>query len=193
MKLQRIGGINIAPKKTFNEYILHDDYAALLVTRRNGDKYEIQVDIPDLYTLKEIGYRWCVKYNKNNKSWYAHTNMYSTWKNGSVKHKNVRIHTVLLGCEEEEPVDHINHNTLDNRRSNIRTVADENNSRNRKGKNINNKSGYRNVSWRYNKWIVQLQIDGKNTVLGSFDDVDEAGRFAEEMRKIHYKEFAGKG
>ena len=42
------------------------------------------------------------------------------------------------------------------------------------------------------KWVVQLQIDGKNTKLGSFDDVHEAGKFAEEMRQKYYKEFCGK-
>jgi hypothetical protein len=52
--------------------------------------------------------------------------------------------------------------------------------------------GYRNVSLIKGKWVVQLQIDGKNTKLGSFDDVHEAGKFAEEMRQKYYGEFAGK-
>ena len=57
----------------------------------------------------------------------------------------------------------------------------------------NNKSGYRNVCWLkgYNKWCVQVTVDGKSTLLGKFDDVHEAGKFAEEMRKQHYGEFAG--
>lgn len=44
------------------------------------------------------------------------------------------------------------------------------------------------------KWIVQLQINGKNSVLGKFplDKIEEAGKFAEEMRKKYYGEFAGK-
>ena len=91
-------------------------------------------------------------------------------------------------------VDHINHNTLDNRKCNLRVITQKKNLRNRNSRNINNKSGYRNVSWnsRYNNWSVQLQINGKNKILGRFDNVDEAGRFAEEMRKKYYGEFAGK-
>ena len=41
------------------------------------------------------------------------------------------------------------------------------------------------------KWIVQLQVDGKNTKLGTFTDVDEAGAFAEEMREKYYGKFKG--
>ena len=38
---------------------------------------------------------------------------------------------------------------------------------------------------------VQIMINGKNTLLGKFDDVDEAGEFAERMRQKYYKDFAG--
>ena len=89
-------------------------------------------------------------------------------------------------------VDHENNDTLDNRKSNMRVVEESNNSKNRKSRNRNNKSGYRNVSLIKGKWVVQLQIDGKNKRLGSFDDVHEAGKFAEEMRQKYYGEFAGK-
>lgn len=92
-------------------------------------------------------------------------------------------------------VDHENHDTLDNRKSNLRVIADSNNSKNRRTRNSNNKSGYRNVCWneRENKWIVQLQVNKKNTVLGRFhkEQLEEAGKFAEKMRKEIYGEFAG--
>ena len=91
-------------------------------------------------------------------------------------------------------VDHKNGNTLNNRKSNLRVVLDSNNSMNRKSRNKNNKSRYRNVSWNKscNKWVVQMQINKKNHILGYFDDVHEAGKFAEEMRDKYYGEFAGK-
>ena len=69
------------------------------------------------------------------------------------------------------------------------------NSRYREGKNSNNKSGYRNVSWSksYNKWVVQLQVDGKNKILATFpyNELELAGKFAEEKRKELYGEYAG--
>ncbi len=88
-------------------------------------------------------------------------------------------------------IDHKNHNGLDNRKENLRLVDRSKNAKHRDGKNKNNKSGYRNVCWIKGKWVVQLQIDGKNTRLGSFVDVNEAGRFAEKMREKYYGEFKG--
>ena len=96
---------------------------------------------------------------------------------------------------EGKVVDHINHNSLDNRRCNLRLVDKSKNATNRSGRNINNTTGYRNVSYikTENKYIVQLQIDGKNKRLGAFDDVHEAGAYAKEMREKYYGDFAGKG
>jgi hypothetical protein len=91
-------------------------------------------------------------------------------------------------------VDHKNYNTLDNRKKNLRVSSIDKNVKHRGRLNKNNTSGYRNVTWSesYKKWIIQLQIDHKNKILGKFDDKDEAGRFAAEMRKLYYGEFAGK-
>ena len=100
-------------------------------------------------------------------------------------------------CSNDQHIHHRNHNTLDNRKENLELISITENSRHRKGKNKNNTTGYRNVMYnkRYkNKpYHVQLQIDGKNKVLGKFSDVDEAGTFAEEMRQKYYGEYAGKG
>ena len=45
------------------------------------------------------------------------------------------------------------------------------------------------------KWAVQLQINKKGVVLGTFpkNKLEEAGKFAEEMRQKYYGEFAGVG
>ena len=67
---------------------------------------------------------------------------------------------------------------------------------NNRTERIDHINGYRNVCWikRENMWVVQLQIDGKNKRLAKFpkDKLEEAGKFAEEMRKKYYgEEFAG--
>ena len=88
-------------------------------------------------------------------------------------------------------VDHIDHDTLNNRKENFRVIEHINNLTNRKSRNKNNKSGYRNVCCVDGKYRVQVSIDGKNTVVGVFDDVHEAGRIAEEARQKYYGEYAG--
>ena len=96
--------------------------------------------------------------------------------------------------ENKIRVDHKEHNTLDNRKKNLRICTDLDNNKHRSGINKNNTSGYRNVTWdkSSNKWIVQLQINGKNKTIGKFDNVDEAGLFAELKRKEIYGEYCGK-
>lgn len=44
-------------------------------------------------------------------------------------------------------VDHIEHDRLDNRRINLRITDNSSNTKNRKSKNSNNQTGYRNVSF----------------------------------------------
>ena len=90
-------------------------------------------------------------------------------------------------------VDHIEHNSLDNRKCKLREAEHTNNTKNRKSRNSNNKSGYRNVSWNRSGWSVQIQINGKNTTLKRFkrNELEEAGKFAEEMREKSYGEFKG--
>jgi hypothetical protein len=116
------------------------------------------------------------------------------YHNTNIGSRSYYAHRIIMGCTDRKTkVDHINHDTLDNRKANLRITQNENNSKHRKGKNSNNKSGYRNVCWlkKYGKWVVLLQINGVNTILEKFDDVDEAGSYAEEMRQKYYGEFAG--
>lgn len=137
--------------------------------------------------------KWCASFRENNQSYYANGNLLE--KYGYDKRTTVDMHTFILEPESGKFVDHKNHNTLDNRRGNLREIEPSQNSTNRKSRNSNNKSGYRNVSWgKYEgKWLVQLQVEGKNKVLGKFekDDLDEAGKFAESMRNKYYGDFAG--
>ena len=94
---------------------------------------------------------------------------------------------------KSEYVDHIDHDTLNNKKYNLRLASNSNNNKHRGKINTNNTSGYRNVCWVSSKeqWCVQLQINGKCVRFGYFDDVHEAGKLAEEMRKKYYKEYAG--
>jgi hypothetical protein len=157
----------------------------------------VYLDIPDFNKIKDKNLSWYVNNNLNHHGFYAKATEYIGIFNGKPKYEIIRLHRYILQDEynlnKNILIDHINHNTLDNRRSNLRITISEKNTKNRYGKNKNYKSGYRNVFWnkRENKWCVQLQICGKNTRLGLFDDIDEAGIFAEQMRQKYYGEFAG--
>lgn len=180
-------------KRGFNEYKIMGDITEIYVERKDGKKFVILIDTEDLPRLLELDCPWGANcYIKNN--WiYARASIYIKDENGKKKIKPLRMHQFILGVESGIDVDHINHNNLDNRKSNLRIIPHENNATNRKSKNSNNKSGYRNVCWIKNieKWCVQLQVNGKNTRLAFFDDVDEAGAYAEKMREKYYGKYKG--
>jgi len=181
----------MAKSKGFNNYKIINDYAEIYITNRKGETFVVLVDIPDLEDLKDFGRRWNIKWA--GWAYYACCTEYLGIENGIVQHRVHYMHRWLLKVNKREYIDHEDHNALNNRRKNLRITSNSKNNQHRKDKNSNNRSGYRNVCWSEgdSKWQVQMQVDGKSKTLGRFDDVHEAGQFAEEQRKILYGEFAG--
>lgn len=179
--------------KKGNNYIIDEEHniAKIELHRRKENNLWTIIDLDDLDRVINFPYTWFAKFQSLNKGYYVYASEYNKETKQS---KPILLHQFIMnanGCT----VDHINGDTFDNRKSNLRIVEFTNNSKNRKSKNSNNTSGYRNVSWskKDKKWVVQMQINKKHKTLGSFDDVHEAGRFAEEMRQKYYGEFCGKG
>lgn len=87
----------------------------------------------------------------------------------------VSIHRVILGAGDGEIVDHINGNSLDNRRCNLRVVSAEKNQRNRfvnsTGKT---KSIFKGVSKYRNKWTARIKVGGVSIYIGSYGSEFEA-------------------
>lgn len=91
-------------------------------------------------------------------------------------------------------VDHINMNPTDNRVENLRAASKSQNMQNTRLR-ANNKSGLKNVSWnnRLRKWHVQMNIKGKHTHIGVFEDLELAKFVASEYRDKYHGEFANHG
>ena len=180
-------------RKKGNNYIIDEknDIAKIELNRRKNENLWAVIDLEDLDKVLNIPYTWFAKYDSDIDNFYAVSSWYYTELKRS---KPVYLHQFVMDANGKI-VDHINHNTLDNRKRNLRIIEDSNNSKNRKTRNKNNKSGYRNVCWSKseNKWLVQLSINKRNTVLGKFeyDDLHKAGQFAKEMRQKYYGKFAG--
>jgi hypothetical protein len=85
------------------------------------------------------------------------------------------MHRQILGAPPGQQVDHINGDTLDNRRVNLRLATHGQNQHNR-GKYRNNKSGYKGVSWdkAAGKWRAQIKFNNKKYNLGRYHDPIEA-------------------
>jgi hypothetical protein len=177
-----------------NKYKILDEYVEIYSKKKNGDILTILVDVEDFDKVKDFKYSWVAHYQKDVDNYYAIATIYLGMQNDKPKYQTVYMHRFIMG-ENDNRIDHVDHNTLDNRKHNLRKSTVSENALHRQSINKNNTSGYRNVSWskNENQWIVQLQINKKNKVLGRFDDVHQAGEFAREMRAKYYKEFRGKG
>lgn len=161
-------------KKKYNEIIIEKDFAKIIINSTKHGLFEPLIDVDDAIRVKEI--RWYVSYDKSLDSFY-------------VKSKYVQLHRFIMNCPKDLTVDHINHNTLDNRKSNLRICTQKQNNENRNGCFSSNKtSKIRNVCWhkQRQKWQVSLGIKGKQKYIGIFDSLIDAEQAAIAARKKYY-------
>lgn len=81
-------------------------------------------------------------------------------------------------------VDHVNHVTLDNRKSNLRTVTTSENAQNKKNVRTDSTSKITGVSWnkRKNKWQCSINKDKKKIHLGYYEKIEDAEKVVKEAR-----------
>lgn len=107
------------------------------------------------------------------------------------KREVFKMHRVIMSAPTGTIVDHINHDMLDNRKSNLRICTAKENSRNRRSA-IGSKSRYIGVNWsnRYRKWEARLKIGGRSLWFGRYTEECDAARAYDAAAVIHYGEFA---
>lgn len=107
----------------------------------------------------------------------------------------VKMHRVIMGLGADDPrdVDHINGNTLDNRRENLRVCTHAENMRNQRPYQ-KSKSGLKGV-YRYKgrTWTAQIQVAGKKKNLGYFDTPEQAHAAYINAAKSLHGAFANTG
>jgi hypothetical protein len=98
------------------------------------------------------------------------------------------MHSVLIGLPI---VDHWNHDTLDNRRGNLRGCSHAENMRNQKI-HSSSKSGLKGVWWNKirSKWQAQIEVGGIKKHLGLFLSSQDAARAYDTAAKEFHGEFA---
>lgn len=131
--------------------------------------------------------------------WHIHKdlsgNLYArrTSSGGRGKHFEISMSRQILGLEkgDRREVDHINHNTLDNRRDKLRICSHRQNSSNRKLRS-NTTSKYKGVCWHKlaKKWMAGIMIKGKSKYLGLYDSEINAALVYNEVAKKYFGEFA---
>lgn len=128
----------------------------------------IATAIIDTEDVNKIRY---TKWKLSASGYAANTPKYS----GSNKH----MHRVIL--DTDQFVDHINHNTLDNRKSNLRIVTKSQNAMNQ---------NFKGVSKNGSKWYAHIKINQKMLNLGNYLDEEEALYARWYAEQVLFKEFA---
>jgi hypothetical protein len=133
-------------------------------------------------------WKWCA-----HKSWRSIDTFYasrSVWRNGKCKY--ILMHRVIMqrmGYNWKQ-VDHINRDSLDNSRKNLR------NARNKNAQNASlrqdNRSGYKGVSWNkaQRMWISYIYCNHQWKYLGRYNTAKEAAIVYNKAARKFFKKFA---
>lgn len=136
-------------------------------------------------------WKWC--YSKSYKDLgYAIRFHYLTKSGKQQKRKVISMHRVIMNTPIGMYTDHINHNTLDNRKENLRICTPSQNHMNQR--KFRGKSKYKGVFWQkdcpINPWGAIIRINKKGIYLGSFPSEERAARAYDEAAILNFKEFA---
>ena len=126
--------------------------------------------------------------------WYAHESKGRVYARRSIrvggKETTILLHREIMNASPGEQVDHINHDTLDNRRCNLRLCSNQENKRNALPQG--GMSRFKGVSWhkRHAQWYAHIGLNGKIHYLGHFPDEESAARAYDEAAAEAFGEFA---
>jgi hypothetical protein len=125
-------------------------------------------------------------------SWCAMRNYYGGWLAArGEKGKTIYMHRQLLNCPPNLQVDHIDHDTLNNTKSNLRIVTIQQNCLNR-GIRSDNRTGFKGVSLvkSSGKYTARIVINGSRICVGYFDSAEEAHKAYVEYSKQYHGEYS---
>ena len=103
----------------------------------------------------------------------------------------VLLHREIMNAEQGSMIDHINGDTLDNRKENLRFCTSSQNNINQKLRK-DNKSGFKGVIWNKEakKWRAEVGCKGKSVFVGDFMNLQEAARAYDKAAIELFGEFA---
>lgn len=95
----------------------------------------------------------------------------------------VRLHRMLLKCDKNKVVDHINHNTYDNRKCNLRVVSRSQNNMNKDCKGVC-------FDKSKQKYMAYIGFNSKCHFIGYFDTEDEAILARKNAEDKYFQEYS---
>jgi len=158
----------------------------VIVTSPKHGTFEVLIDDEDWEKVRQ--HRWCVRMTHGcprpvtdilhpDGGWVS----YGKQKNGNPRRRRRRtdlyIHTLIMNTPKGMVVDHINGDTLDNRKNNLRVCTITQNTRNKRVQR-NNACGYKGVSKDKGNsgrpWAANIKHNGNPIRIGNFKRIKDA-------------------
>lgn len=150
-----------------NKIIKKLNYAEIIINSKNKE-HAILIDLEDIERVSKHHWFMCGNYAQC-----------------KIKRKNIYLHRFLLNPPEHMQVDHINRDTFDNRKNNLRICTLVENLNNRDIFNFKNSnktiSGKRYIYPSGKKWKVLINYGGKKVYMATFGTLFEAECYAEKL------------
>ena len=144
----------------------------------------IDVLVDDDDVERVLAHGWCPHRS-------AQSGVYFCASITAISNKPVSLHRFImkLSPKDNKVVDHINGDTLDNRKENLRICTTKGNNRNSSTPR-NNTSGYKGVTKRGKLYMAYIKVNYKQIRLNSWSTIEDAARMYDIAALYYFGEFA---
>jgi hypothetical protein len=160
----RKGKLN-RPKKV-NDIVLQENYAIIKIKNNLYGDFDCLIDKEDVKKIKDLF--WNIRYDKRHPKCTPYVESHPMGK-------RLHLHRFIMNCPDDMVIDHINGNSLDNRKENLRICTQQINTCNRKSYRELPLGIYIDTRKKNKKYTVYFQ--GK--FLKSFTNINDAQNYRE--------------
>ena len=165
-------------KKRYNTVICKGDYSIMFVKHKNLI-IEVLLDNEDVQKVVSVG------------SWHAIYDNTLATPNFYICHREqgkrcLKLHRFIMNCPDDKVVDHINHNTIDNRKQNLRICTHFENQQNLRSKTTEQTGVCKRVRNNREFWVSNISKN-KKKYSKDFKTKEEAISWRKYMENKLYK------